>query len=297
MTESSEPIIAKKRGRKPKKSSHSASDESDSHVILQLNVGANIKEDSMILNNYEKNFCNYDPCLGTPNAYDQSSQYSDSQPFVLQSDSVSVSDQEDSASKKHVHFLLHDKDEPMPTRSSYACHWCCHTFDTRCLGMPLKWSSHNSFYVTGNFCSLECATAFNFDTNSNSNSMWETYTMINLMARKMECNDSIYPAPPRNCLKLFGGYMDINTFRGYCRSNNIVNYNKCPLIAAMDQVEEINNFYHKHKEHEAIPIDTERLKNYESRLKLQHDAFIMKHYKRTLDSSMGIVDQPELVAA
>ena len=54
-------------------------------------------------------------------------------------------------------------------------------------------------------------------------------------------------------------------------------------------MEEINNFYHKHRDSDELHIDADRLRRYESKLKLQQDSFIMRNFDNTLDKKMGIV--------
>lgn len=276
----------KKRGRRPKKSSHDDVDvdgdsEKDTPVILQLSVSSNdVSVSDSNVASFEDAFCKYDPSVAIPNAYDQDTQF-ESQPFELSSTQT-----EDTASS--ITLRAYDNEEAFPMRSDHACYWCCHTFDTRPFGLPVKYKS-DTFYVSGNFCSMECLSAYNFDTNINVSNIWETYNLISFMARRMSFTDPVYPAPPRKCLSMFGGYMSIHEFREYCKSSKIVNYTNCPLIAIIDQVEEINNFYHKHKDTDVLQFDKARLKKYESRLKLQQEAMIEQNYDNTLDRSMGII--------
>lgn len=290
---------AKKRGRKPKANadnvpapetpettSEPSSEEYDGQtpIIVHLNVpyeeGSEKATHAPINGNFEEDFCRYDPAIVVPNAYDDNSNFA-SHPYELQTNDTDTS-------SENMIIVTQHTDEPVPFKSYCACYWCCHTFDTRALGMPVKYKN-NRFHVTGVFCSLECACAYNFDTCSHVNNMWDTYNMINLMARYMEYVDFVYPAPPRKCLRMFGGKMTIEEFRSQCKSNKIISFNHCPLVASVDQVEEINNFYHKHRNSDELHIDTERLRKYENKLKLQQNSFIMRNFENTLDKKMGIV--------
>lgn len=290
-TVESVPPPTKKRGRKPKKLVETNHEEAvtkkieSTPVILQLNVSEKVDPtpDDSIDMNYDKQFCDYDPTVRVPNAYNENNTF-ESQPFEL----LQTKDKDHSKDTKDMRFMLYENETLFPTKSEHACYWCCHKFDTRCLGLPVKYKS-NAFYVVGNFCSMECICAHNFDTNNNVNNMWEVYNLINFMARKMNYTDVVYPAPPRKCLTMFGGYLSVDEFRIYCKSNKIVNYNNVPLIAVVDQVEEINNFYHKHHKNDTIQIDAERIKNYETKLKLQQNAYINDNYENTLNNTMGIV--------
>lgn len=289
------PAGARKRGRKPKKTTANPDTEvaedslnlDSTPIILQLNVNAKSEEVSENSNqpNYDEKFCDYDPNVGIPNAYTENSTF-ESQPFEL----AHMHDKERTYSEDSTGARLfsQDTDSFLPVKSEHACHWCCHKFDSRCLGIPVKYKNE-TFYVLGNFCSMECICAYNFETNNNVNNMWEVYNLIIFMARKMNYTDAVYPAPPRKCLAMFGGYLSIEDFRLYCKSNKIVNYNNVPLIAIVDQVEEINNFYHKHKKTDLIHIDVERIKNYETKLKLQQNEYIKENYENTLNNTMGIM--------
>lgn len=288
--------IAKKRGRKPKKVSSNNEGEVDTElpekdnipIILQLNVNDKPEDSSTNLTqiNYDAKFCNYDPTVRIPNAYIEDCAF-ESQPFELIEHQNKDTNHQQSG-ENTTQLYSQDTDKLLPVKSDYACHWCCHKFDSRCLGIPVKYKN-NAFYVLGNFCSMECVCAHNFETNNNVNNMWEVYNLINFMARKLKYTDVVYPAPPRKCLNMFGGYLSIDDFRLYCKSNKIVNYNSVPLIAVIDQVEEINNFYHKHQKTDLIQIDVERIKNYQTKLKLQQSAYISENYENTLNNTMGIV--------
>ena len=285
----------KKRGRKPKKPTVSGDTEAaedsskadSTPVILQLNVNAKSEEGGVNSNqvNYDEKFCDYDPNVAIPNAYIENSTF-ESQPFEL----AHMQDKERTYSEdsRGARLFSQDTDALLPVKSEHACYWCCHKFDSRCLGIPVKYKK-NTFYVLGNFCSMECICAYNFETNNNVNNMWEVYNLIIFMARKMNYTAAVYPAPPRKCLTMFGGYLSIEDFRLYCKSNKIVNYNNIPLIAIVDQVEEINNFYHKHQKTDFIQIDVERIKNYETKLKLQQNEYIKENYENTLNNTMGIM--------
>tara|TARA_B110000483_G_scaffold240021_1_gene319728 strand:+ start:661 stop:1551 length:891 start_codon:yes stop_codon:yes gene_type:complete len=280
----------KKRGRKPKKlletkeESTNAKTTESTPVILQLNVSEKSDDvpDSSTDINYDRKFCDYDPTVRVPNAYNENNTF-ESQPFEL----LEPKEKENSIDMKNARLMLYENETLFPTKSEHACYWCCHKFDSKCLGLPVKYKS-NVFYVVGNFCSMECICAHNFDTNNNVNNMWEVYNLLNFMARKMNYTEVVYPAPPRKCLTIFGGYLSVEEFRIYCKSNKIVNYNNVPLVAVVDQVEEINNFYHKHHKHESIQIDVDRIKNYETKLKLQQNAYINDNYENTLNNTMGI---------
>ena len=132
-----------------------------------------------------------------------------------------------------MEYNIANKNNKWPNKTNIDCLWCCHSFDTYPFGIPIK-IVDNTATMFGNFCSPECAAAYNFD--SNNIETWERYSLLNYLY-----NNKIKLAPPRLCLKRFGGKLSINEFR---KTNN--NYDKNfmillpPMISVIPMVEEIN---------------------------------------------------------
>ena len=102
-----------------------------------------------------------------------------------------------------------------PNSTDINCFWCCHKFESTPCSIPES-LTNDLFKVKGCFCSFNCATAYLFSKESNKNSIWEKYSILHLLRNKlMKINDNsiIKPAPPREALKSFGGYLTINEFR------------------------------------------------------------------------------------
>ena len=105
----------------------------------------------------------------------------------------------------------------LPDKTEIACFWCCHSFQSHPFAIP----SHildETWYMYGNFCSPECATAYLFKERIDNHSQWERYALLNsLYAEDAEVPagsaHGVRPAPPREVLRLFGGSMDISEFR------------------------------------------------------------------------------------
>jgi hypothetical protein len=97
------------------------------------------------------------------------------------------------------------------------------------------------FTVFGCFCSCECAAAYIMKYNDYCRA-WEQYSLLNTMNNIISKNDikkKIELAPPRECLNIFGGYMDIEKFRNNNNVlHNIINY---PMIIVTPQIEETEN--------------------------------------------------------
>ena len=89
------------------------------------------------------------------------------------------------------------------TPTSKICWNCCYDIELMS-SFPIKYMD-GVFYTCGNFCSYECAARYIFDTY-NYKSLWEKYTLLNLLYNKNH-NTSVKVkiAPSRLRLKKFGG--------------------------------------------------------------------------------------------
>jgi hypothetical protein len=107
------------------------------------------------------------------------------------------------------------QDNEWPDSCDTACWWCCHTFQNCPCTLPTRYDSHRKrFTFIGIFCSWNCAKAYNFSTPDNRK--YERTGLISLLIQQLFSVReavSIKPSPPRQCLKMFGGYMDIDEFR------------------------------------------------------------------------------------
>ena len=81
-----------------------------------------------------------------------------------------------------IYYNEYNKRKEWPKNSSINCFWCCHTFNNIPCALPTK-IKNEVFYVFGNFCSKECAAAYNFESGDNSNNIWERYTLLNYFIR------------------------------------------------------------------------------------------------------------------
>lgn len=116
------------------------------------------------------------------------------------------------------------------------CWWCCHTFSNTPLSLPIAYDSKKDRFTTfGHFCSFECMKAYNhYEPNSQKHNR---SMLISLMYSKA-CPSSPFArvgcAPPRQCLREFGGDMSIDTFRN--QSREFVYDIQLPPIVRTDHV-------------------------------------------------------------
>lgn len=119
--------------------------------------------------------------------------------------------------KLMVLFQDANRYQKLPEKTDVACFWCCHSFSLAPYAIP----SHildEIWYMYGNFCSAECATAYLFKERIDSHVQWERYALLNSLyasSNQLSPNNAhgIRPAPPREVLRMFGGSMDISEYR------------------------------------------------------------------------------------
>ncbi len=137
-----------------------------------------------------------------------------------------------------VEFMNANMYQEWPDQTNIHCWWCCHPFEGPPCCLP-EYLRRDKFYVSGCFCTFNCAASYNFSKNDHL--VWERYTLLNLMYKKLYGTHfvKIDMAPPRESLKMFGGYLTIEEFRDHCmkqdRGFQVV---KPPLISIIPKIEE-----------------------------------------------------------
>jgi hypothetical protein len=107
------------------------------------------------------------------------------------------------------------KSTEWPEKCDVCCWWCCHTFENSPCTLPVKYdSARKRFTFVGLFCSWNCVKSYNYEKNDHLK--YERAGLITLLIQQMYGINkaiNIKAAPPRQTLKMFGGYLDIDTFR------------------------------------------------------------------------------------
>lgn len=111
-----------------------------------------------------------------------------------------------------------------PRQTATRCMWCMHSFDTVPVGMPVSRAESGRHIVSGVFCSMECASAHNFDRHHASHVAYTRHAMLCEVASKASTTKpvTIRPAPPREMLDTFGGPLSIEEFRSSNRPFTVV---------------------------------------------------------------------------
>ena len=102
-----------------------------------------------------------------------------------------------------------------PEKCDVCCWWCCHKFDTAPCTLPTKYDPlRKRFTFCGLFCSWSCVKSYNLERSDHKK--YECSALVTLLLQQLYGSVQairVKPAPPRQALKMFGGYMDIDTFR------------------------------------------------------------------------------------
>jgi len=166
---------------------------------------------------------------------------------IEKSEMVAVKEDDESKTNKIIkknlrnimyEFMNANEDKTWPESTNTYCWWCCHPFNGPPCALPELYKKEK-FYVSGCFCSFNCTASHNFSRNDDN--MWERYSLLNLMYKKLYNQKfiKINLAPPREILKIFGGYMSIEEFRDNSLKNEkIFTIVRPPLISIIPKIEE-----------------------------------------------------------
>jgi hypothetical protein len=109
----------------------------------------------------------------------------------------------------------------VPEKTDIACFWCTHEFENKPCFLPTKEES-GVYHIYGNFCSPQCALSYLLEEHLDSHVRWERMALLHRMYRpqgKPGCR--LYPSPPRESLKKFGGVYTYEEFRRVVSDNKV----------------------------------------------------------------------------
>lgn len=184
-------------------------------------------------------------------------------------------------------FSRKSRNSDWPSVTSICCYWCCTGFSNTPVGLPIR-KSGDLFHVTGCFCSLECAAAYNFGMPRVSvDRCLERFMLINALATELGVGGSaVKPAPDRLSLSMFGGPLAIEEFRTYGNSGRHVMINQPPMLTLMQQVEEVDEMDMK-SAYSYIPLDIARVEKFQEKVRLRRSRPLVDP-TNTLDHCMKL---------
>ena len=113
-----------------------------------------------------------------------------------------------------------------------ACFWCCSGFNWAPCVLPKSYDAYKNLYTCeGNFCSPECALAYNYsDPTISDSTKWLQHALVGRIYSELYTDRLLSPAPPRTLLRMFGGPLDIEQFREYCSGSNEIVHSNLPPV-------------------------------------------------------------------
>ena len=119
-----------------------------------------------------------------------------------------------SSNKKHL-FHSHSLNARNWTeKTNIVCWHCSHQFDTLPIPLPVSYDSFNkTFNVYGNYCSLSCVKRAILEQKNTAISSYSLSLLQKMAFEVYGFDDHIVTAPPKEALKMFGGFLTIDKFR------------------------------------------------------------------------------------
>jgi hypothetical protein len=290
--------VPKKRGRKPKKTDYSIVDieqvkftEEEEDIILHIPIKMNNDTNNLLDNNIsdDKNINfnphPYDDNLLTQHSLIQQSNSDLSYNTILEKELGCNNSNTNKVNQILVPFKNFNKTGKWPEQVNIYCWHCCHPFKTKPVSIPIRYVN-DTFYVYGVFCSYNCASAYNL--NSNDYKKNENHQLLSLMYSKLYNTNNfidISPAPPKEVLQIFGGNVTIDKYRNnFVTNNKEFKLIKPPLISIIPQVEETRRKTRKKEEY--IPLNQNMIDSMNENLKLKRNK--TSSSKNTLVELMGL---------
>ncbi len=121
-------------------------------------------------------------------------------------------------------------------KDNLCCWWCSHRFNNNPVYLPNN-KTNNEYHVYGYFCSFNCAMAYNIDLDDYKVNERSYY--LNLLYYDLNKTFiKIKPAPSKYCLDIYGGEIDIDTYRNnFLNSNNDYTLLTSPLKSIIPVIE------------------------------------------------------------
>jgi len=255
-----EPVLAKKRGRKPKGGKiiqqnilNNVQFDDKPNVILHLKCSLkDIQSDTFNSSNIEsfnfnssKSELSYQVISSSANknmSYNfnpsnsiSTSNYNDADEDVKEKD-------KDKEIWRKLKVLEHNLHINNISDKKSACFWCSYEFDNNPIYIP-KHFIKNSYSVYGCFCSPECATAHLMEENIDSSTKFERYYLLNhIYAKIYNYTKNIKPAPnPYYMLNKYYGNLTIQEYRALLKSERLFLIVDKPLTRILPEFHEDND--------------------------------------------------------
>jgi hypothetical protein len=126
----------------------------------------------------------------------------------------------------------------IPEKTDVACFWCAHEFEGVPCFLPVK-EEIGTYHVYGNFCTPQCALSYLLEEHLDSHVRWERMALLHRMYRPIgKAGCRLYPAPPRQSLKKFGGVYTYEQFRAMVTDQKLrVDVHRPPMVSILETLD------------------------------------------------------------
>ena len=175
----------------------------------------------------------------------------------------------------------------LPETVDTACFWCTECFTGQPIVIPER-EEKGTYKIYGNFCCPECAVSFLLNETVDPHVRWERMALLHRLY-SVWYEGRIYPAPPRESLKKFGGPMSIEQFRNTLLSKTVrIDIQMPPVVSILGTMDtKPIDFYDTNIRNTPNGIITERISKAEEGLRLRRNK-PLKDRESTLDACMTI---------
>ena len=186
-----------------------------------------------------------------------------------------------------VEFTEANKVQKLPDCTDVACYWCAHTFENQPCIIPES-ERYGVYKVYGNFCYPECAMAYLIKESIDPHTRWDRMALL-YRIYDIEGKGKIFPAPPREVLKLFGGPLTIESFRATISSKKVrIDLHMPPIVSIIGSIDtKPIDFYDTSMKNTITLLPYDKIKKVEEGLRLKRSK-PLKDKESTLDSCMNL---------
>lgn len=176
----------------------------------------------------------------------------------------------------------------IPETTEIACFWCAHTFTWQPSIIPER-EEKGSYRVYGNFCSPSCCMAFLLQESLDTHVRWERIALLHRLYGKHYSSGRIFPSPSRESMKMFGGPMTIEQYRGTISAGKVrIDLQLPPMVSILGSIDtKPIDFYDSSMKHTISPLLGEVVPKAEEGLRLKRSK-PLKEKESTLDSVLKI---------
>jgi hypothetical protein len=176
----------------------------------------------------------------------------------------------------------------LPSTTEIACFWCAHQFSWQPSIIPER-EEKGTYRVYGNFCSPNCCMAYLLHESLDTHVRWERIALLHRLYGGLYSSGRIFPSPSRESLKLFGGPMTIQQYRGTIAGGKVrVDLQTPPMVSILGSIDtKPIDFYDSSMKHTISPLLGEVVPKAEEGLRLKRSK-PLKERESTLDSVLKI---------